>query len=481
VKLLKNMLYSTAFQMLVILMPLITQPYISRVLQPTGVGINAYTASIVNYFILFGGLGISTYGNREIAYHQKDREERSRLFFELFALQLIAAIVAIVAYGIFIALMPQWRIFYLVQGIALIAAALDISWYFMGVENFRVIVVRNAIVKLVIVVLTFVLVKSPDDLWIYILLVVLSSLLGNLTVWPFLRKELIHIPWRKLKIWRHLKPTLLLFLPQIMISIYLSLNKTMLGAMDGVQSSGFFSESDMIVRTAFTLVTSFGAAFLPHLSNLLSESQNDRVKALVFKSLDLSNAISFLIMAGIMGVSQTFAVYFFGSAYKVVGSLMFVQSFMVIFVAWSLVLGKQYIMAARRNKELAVSYAIALVVNVIANFILIPVLGAMGAIIATVLTEVTVTVCQVWIVRDVFKLHELLRGVWKYFVAGVVTFGAVFLLDCVMPVNVGCYIVQAVVGMVAYGALLLVFHAAIVDEVKGFIQGFLAHRNTKKA
>lgn len=472
-KLIKNMMYSTVYQMLALILPLVTIPYISRVLGSTGVGINAFTSSFTNYFVLIAYLGIRSYGNREIAYHQGNVKERSKIFWELTLLKLITVLIAVIGYLIFIAFQPQWQLYFLVQGLALIAVLFDSSWYFMGVENFRIIVLRNTVIQIILVILTFILVKAPNDLWIYITLITGAPLLGNLSVWPFLRRELIKVSIRELKIWRHLRPTLALFLPSIIISVYLSLNKSMLGVMDSISSPGYFSQSDSLVRAAYTLVTAFGAAFLPRLSNLLSKRQEKEAKELSLKSLEVSNALTFLIMAGIMGVSHSFSIYFFGKEFAIVGNLMFVQALMIIFIAWSFVLGQQYLLAARRNKEFALAHVPALAANVIINLILIPIMGTMGAIIATVVTEATVALMELWFMRDIFSPKEFFHGIWKYLISGGVVFAIVYYMDYHMSMSIFSYLAQAAVGVIVYVILLLVLRAGVVPIVKPFIKGFL--------
>lgn len=469
-KFVKNMLYSTVYQMLSIIVPLITTPYVSRVLGATGIGINAYTYSIVMYFVLAGGLGIQLYGNREIAYNQRNIEEKSKVFYELVILKFIAIFIASIPYLIFSMYQGDLKIYFMLQGLALLGSALDISWYFMGVENFRILVVRNTIARLLLLILTFVLVKTANDLWIYIFLTMLAPLLGNLTVWPFLKKEFVPVKFRDLNILRHLKPTLLLFLPQITMTIYLSLNKTMLGIMDGVVSAGYYSQSDMIIRTAFTLVSSFASAFLPRLSSLFSEKKHSEIKNLTLKSFDLSVALSILIMAGIMGVSQTFAIFFFGKDFEEVGPLIFVQSLMILFVGIAVVAGNQYLLAANRTKEYTISVSIGLAVNVIFNFIMIPFFGVMGAVITTVLTELSVALYQLWAIRDVFTLKEIMHGFWKYLIAGLATFIVVFVLEQIMNVSVLSYTIQAVLGTLVYALIVWLLQAPIVAEVKNIIR-----------
>lgn len=472
-KLIKNMIYSTSYQLLALILPLVTAPYVSRILEPEGIGIFSVTSAYATYFVLLGGMGITLYGNREIAYAISDIKKRSKLFFEINALRGGSVLVSSIIFIISIWFQPQYQNLYLLQGILIIATALDISWFFMGMENFKVVVVRNTIIRIITVILTFILVRTVNDLWIYILLVVISQLFSNLSLWPFLRKNIIYIPPIEWKVLRHLKPTLWLFLPQIATQIYLSLNKNMLGVLDGMTAAGYFNQSDTIIRVSFTVVSSFGAAFLPRLSSMYAQGQTEDVQKLTLKSLDLSYAISFLIMAGIMGVSHTFATFFFGKQYDQVSGLMLVQATMIIFVALASVLGNQYLLSSGRTKEFAISSLWGLVVNIALNLMLIPKIGAMGAVISTVFTEVATTSYQLWVLRDTFTLKEIFHGVWKYMIGGVVVFIVLFTLNNNMTVSALNYLIQTIISILIYLVILYVLRAPVNSLVSPYIKKLL--------
>lgn len=229
----KNYLYNAFYQVFILIIPLITTPYLSRVLGPTGVGINSYTNSIIQYFILFGSIGVNLYGNRQVAFVRRDRDKLTATFYEIFFMRVGTIALAYVAFLLFLAVTNRYQTYYLAQSLSVIAAAFDISWFFMGMENFSVTVLRNFVVKLITLVSIFTLVKSEADLTTYILILSLSLLLGNLTLFPSLHRYIGKLQWQKLRIWRHFKPSVVLFIPQIATQIYLVVNKTMLGSING--------------------------------------------------------------------------------------------------------------------------------------------------------------------------------------------------------------------------------------------------------
>lgn len=462
------MLYNASYQILALILPLITVPYVARILSPEGVGINAYTNSIVTYFTLVGALGVALYGNREIAFVQKKKYERSKVFWELVILKFFSVGIATILFLSFVVTREKWQIYFLLQGFNLLATMFDISWYFIGIEDFKKIVIRNTIVKLTTVILTFVLVNDKGDLGLYIFLLAFSMFLGNLTVWPFLKEEVTFVPFKELQITRHIGPTLHLFLPQITMQIYLSLNKSMLGAMDSVVSAGYFDQADKIIRVLFTFVAALGGVFLPRLSNLFSENRGSEAKNLLLKLIDLSNAISLLMIGGIIGVSSTFAIFFFGREYEAVGPLMAVQSLMILLISYGNALGTQYLLASRRTRAYSMSAVAGLVTNVTLNFALIPFWGAMGATVSTVMTELVVSLYQAISLRDVFSFKELTRGLWKYTVGALLVIIVLNTMIPFLPVNMLGYAILGGVGLVVYVLVIIVLKAPILELIADF-------------
>ncbi len=463
-------MYNTVYQVLILILPLITAPYVSRTLGTTGVGIYSSTAAWLGYFVLAGGLGITLYGNREIAYHQKDKESRSRIFYELLSLKFITVTIALIAYLIFIFFQNKWEIYFLLQGITLIAVAFDVSWFFMGLENFKVIVVRNTIIRLLLTIAIFVFVRTPNDLWLYILLLALSTLIGNMTVWPFLRREIIRIPVRSLNIFQHLRPVTMLLLPQVSITIYTSLNKNLLQIFSGLDSVAYFTQTYMIIILGATLVSSFNSAFLPHLSGLFSSGESEKVKPLILKSIDLGNCISILCISGIIGVSQTFAVFYFGKNFAPVGSLLAVGSLTIFFLALTNALSTQYLLAAKKMHEYMMSTVVGLIVNVIFNLALIPILGTMGAIIATILTEVSVATYILWKLRNLFTIKEVFHGLWKYVIDGALVFVFLDFVNNNFPISILNYLIQTIIAVLIYIITLYVLRAPANSLVSPYIK-----------
>ena len=264
----KNYIYNLAYQILIIILPVITTPYISRVLGVENIGIYSYTLSISAFFILFGSLGIALYGKREIAYMQKDKKRYTIAFWEILILRVITMSISLLIFGLTFARNGEYQNYFKILILEIIANCIDISWFFQGLEEFKKTVIRNMIVKIVSVVCIFVFVKTREDLTKYFIIYVLSMLIGNGSLWLYLPRFLTKVKLNELNVKKHFKPTFSLFLPQIATEIYTILDRTMIGLIVNDKSEvGFYDQSQKIIKMLLTLITSLGTVMLPRIAN----------------------------------------------------------------------------------------------------------------------------------------------------------------------------------------------------------------------
>lgn len=475
-KVVKNYLYNASYQILNLLIPLITVPYISRVLGAHDVGINEYTNSWVTFFYLMGQMGITLYGNREVAYHRDDLYERSRTFWGVEALQLLTVSVSLIAYLVAVFLFSTtFKYYFLLQGIWIIATGLDVSWYFMGLENFKVTVVRNTFVRLISIVLIFTIVKDVNDLGKYIAILGGTQLVGNLTLWPYLKDNLV---WVKISEWhpfKHFYPALLLFIPTITTQVYLVLNRLMLGRMSTQVSLGNFGQADKIVKFVLAIVTATGTVMLPHVANKFAKGDIKGVRDSLYSSFNFVSAISVPMMFGLMAISERFAPWFLGADFELAGRIMFLESPIIVLIAWSNVTGTQYLMPVNRVKEYTTSVTVGAVSNIIFNLFLIEGWGANGAAVATVLSEFLVSAAQIAMIRGTIKRRQLFREQWKYFLSGFLMYLVVNRVCMVINMTIANLCLEVGIGIVVYLLGLLVTKASIVGEAQKLIKNKTNH------
>lgn len=470
-KVIKNYLYNAGYQILNMIIPLITVPYISRVLGAHDVGINEYTNSWVTFFFLMGQMGITLYGNREVAYHRDDLYKRSQTFWGVEALQLLTVSSAFVLYLVAVFLFSTtFKEFFLLQAIWIIATGVDISWYFMGLEEFRITVVRNTLVKIASLILIFTVVKTSNDLGKYILILGASQLVGNLTLWPYLRGNIVWVSIKKWHPFKHFYPSLLLFIPTITTQVYLVLNRLMLGRMSTQADLGNFGQADKIVKFVLAVVTATGTVMLPHVANKFAKGDIKGVRNSLYSSFNFVSAIAIPMMFGLMAIAKKFGPWFLGREFVLAGSVIFLEAPIILLIAWSNVTGTQYLMPVNRVKEYTTSVTIGALSNVIFNFVLIGKYGANGAAIATVGSEFLVTASQLWMIHSTISRRKLFRETWKYLFCGMVMFIVVNRICSVINMTVANLILEVVVGAIIYLLGLILTKASILDEAQKLLK-----------
>ena len=451
----KNYIYNLIYQVLTLVLPLITTPYLSRVLGATPIGIYSYTYSIVSYFLLFGALGVAFYGQREIAYVNEDKQKRKKVFWEIVTCRFVTMFIAIIIYYMFFMRKGEYSIYYRIWFMELIATAFDISWFFQGLEEFKKTVIRNVVVRLVSVTLIFVLVKVPQDLIKYITIYAIADLVGNLSLWVYLPKYFQGIKIEKIKTFSHLHAIILLFIPQIANQVYNLLDKTMIGRIIADKSEvGFYEQGQKVIRVLLTLVTSLGIVMIPRMASTFASGDKEKMAQYMKNSFKFVFFLAFPIVFGLMSVSKSFVPLFFGEGYDKVVTLLIVISPTIILTGMANVIGTQYLLPTKRQKEYTITIAIGLAVNFILNYILIHLYSSIGASIATVLSEFIVVAAQMYVIRKDINPKDVIKLSYKYILAGGVMLGVSFMLNLIFGVGVKTIVIQVITGILVYVFML---------------------------
>ncbi len=470
-RVIKNYIYNTAYQLLVLIAPLITTPYVSRVLGATGIGIYSYAQSIATYFVLVGAVGTTLYGQREIAYAQNDRERRSEVFWEITIFRFIAVALCTIVYVSIFGFGKEYSYVYRIFTVEVIATAFDISWFFMGIENFRLTVIRNTIIKVAGIILVFIFVKTPDDVAVYTACMTVPVLLGNISLWISLPKYLTKIPISSAGIKRHIKPAVILFVPQLATEVYVVLDKTMLGALaSDMNEVGYYTQASKIVKIVLLLVTSLGTVMLPAMSAAFAQGKMDTIVNSIKKAFRFVFLLGFALLFGLCGIAKTFVPIFFGSGYDEVVPLMIMISPVLILIAMSNVMGKQYLLPTHQEKAYTISVITGAAVNFIFNWILIRKFNAAGASIATVIAEFSVTAVQAWHVHKQIHIFTCITPGFKYLVCGAVMGAVVYFTGEMLGAGFLTLIVQTAVGVLVYAFELIITKDTMLREGIGMIK-----------
>ena len=456
----KNYLFNTSYQILALIVPLITTPYVSRVLTANGIGIYSYTFSIVSYFVLFSALGTSTYSNRNLGIVRDNIEERTKFFWEIFSLRAILSSLSLVIYFSYVIFFAENKFIAALQGIYLLDVMMDVTWFFQGMENFKMIAVRNYVIKLVNVIFIFTMVRDESDLWLYVFGLSFWTLLANISMWLPLRKLIKGPNIRHIQPFNNISIIIQLFVPTIASQIYTMLDKSMIGWISGKASeNGCYEQSDKIVKMSITLIIALGTVTIPKISRLFAQGKMDGMKKLLYRSYRFVWALGCALMFGVIGINFVLVPVFFGPGYDRVKIILPILSTLFIIMGLNHTTGRQYLISTGRQKAYMYIVIVGGIINVLVNAACIPFFGAVGAAIGSVIGEIVILIVQLTYVYKIkeFEIHKIFSSSWHYIIAGVVMMTVTLFAQRVLPANFIGLAALIVIGAVCYCLILLIF------------------------
>lgn len=461
----KNFLYNAFYQVLTLILPLITTPYISRVMGAERVGVYSYAYSIAYYFGMFILLGTNNYGNRTIASVRDDKKNLSKTFWSIYAMQLFLGLFVSTVYLMYVFVIAEEQMMALLQIIYLISVALDISWFFFGIEQFKLTVTRNTIIKILTVVAMLLFVKSIDDLYIYALIMVGSSLISQIFLWIFLKDYVIFQKITLCDIKKHIIPNLILFIPVIAISLYALMGKIILGNMSSMIEVGYFESANKLTVIPTMAVTALGTVMLPRISNMVSHGQHEETQKYLEKSLIISVFLSSSMALGISAVSKEFVPLFYGEGFDKCKILIPILVLSSIFVSWANVIRTQYLIPYKKDKIYIQSVFLGAIINIILNILLIPTLQSIGAAIASLSAEIIVSVFQTFKVRKELHIRSYLKKSIPFLIIGFIMYAIVIQVPFINN-NIITIIIKVIVGGLIYLSLSVLYYKySLIENV----------------
>lgn len=427
----RNFAYNVLLNLSKVIFPLITAPYISRVLEPDGIGLLNFANTYAGYFALFAVLGIPTYGIREVAKIHEDKNRLSRLVSELISVSFIATFIVTLIYVASIFLIGQLdenRMLFLVTGFLLYLAPLRIDWFYSGLEQFKYITLRTVIIRIISIVCMFVFVRTKSDLLVYVILNVGGTICGD--VWNYvkllqsgIKPKLTFVGLKK-----HLSPLFLLFASSVAISIYQVLDTLMLGFMADYQQVGFYNSATHISKAVISIVGSLSAVALPKMSQCYKAKEIDRINDLVSKSFLLVSFIALPATIGLACLAPTFVPLFFGAKFSGTIIPLMILSLLIVIIGLNGIPCIQILVGLGYDRLFCYAVLVGGVSNFLLNLILIPTWGANGAAIASVCAETLVLGSSVWYVYHKTPVH--LKVSWLNLFKSL--FGALLFLPTIL-------------------------------------------------
>ena len=452
-----NILYNAVYQIFLVLVPLITVPYLSRILGPKTYGIYSNVNNIVQFLMIFCTLSVSYIGMRTISQIRAfgSEQDLTKAFWGLWYFQAIAGFVTVV---IVIAVTSFFKIKYgqylLLMVPYLISAQVDISWFFQGLADFGRVVLKNTAVKLVSVILILLWVKNPGDLWKYMLIMSVSTMLGSFVFWFDIHRY-VGGPVKHFYQYRvTVRAIITLLIPQIATQIYTSLDKPILGLFQNSTQVAFYDNSQRISNMVLGIVTSISLVIMPKMAGEGKKEQRIVLK----KSLEATVMLGTLFAVIIMANTKEFVPFFFGHKFIPMTPLMFFFTLTIIMIPTGGVFANQFALANHRDRDYAIPVIVGAFLEVILSYFLDQLYGATGAMIAILITEFIVLLLRLWIVRDGYDFKYSFREIPKYFIIAAI----VLLVGLLLPQMFA----SAFLNMLCKSIIMFVLYIALMFLLK---------------
>lgn len=458
----KNFIFNLINTVSVLVFPLITFPYASRILLADGMGQVQFYHSIISYIILLTSIGIPLYGIREVARVRDDKEKLSKTTLELFFLSFLFSLVGYIIVAILCLTVGKVQDnipLFLIISSSIFLTSIGCPWFYSGVEEFKYVTCLNIVVKIASVIFLFIFVKTKADLLLYGVYSVLGSIGNYLVNFIRLRKYISFkgLSLKSLQLFRHVKPAAAVFLLNIITSIYINLDTVMLGFLSGTTAVGYYNGATKLSHLLVTLVTSLGTVLLPRTSNLLENGKNEEFYALSSKSYNFITMMSFPMLCGVLLLSPSIIMLFCGPGFIPSIEVLRIISPIIVFIGISNLIGIQMLYPMGKIKLVTISTGVGAAVNLILNIILIPSMAQNGAALATVIAEFSVMATQVIFARNLIHIPLLSKKTLLYFAASLLMMFICYLVMKVIDKDYLKVIIVPVVGFLAYGGLMVVF------------------------
>lgn len=416
-KTISNIFFNGIYQVFAILLPIITVPYVSRILGSYYLGEFSYFNSICIFLSIFVFWGLNQFGTKLIS--ENSGYERTKIFFQLWSIQITIGLVIFFLFLIISLLSDQRKILILFLPY-MASLLLDLSWFYIGISEIKKVILRNTFVKIVSIFLIFLLVKSERDFSTYILVNTSGNLLANL-FFIFSLKEFIDINQRKFFSFpfEYFKTGLGLLVPQIAVQVYTSLDKVVIGTIAGSVQLSYYDQSQKIVRILLALVGSVSLILMPEMAR--QKNVKDTFMKIFNTSLDMTLVISMLLAIIVSINTKLFIPWFFGSEFSPMTFNMMLSSLLIIFISYGGVFANQYALSMGLYRIYSLPYIIGAIMNIILNLLLVSKWSSLGGTISLIATELIVCLLRVFLLRNEINIFDIFRRQFVIFISGVVT------------------------------------------------------------
>lgn len=476
-----NFLYQFIYQCVVLVIPLIVSPYLTRTLGSEPLGIYTYTNSIAYYFVLVAMMGIGKHGQRIIAERKSDEFALRKTFWSLFIFHVIVSIFAFVLYlGYAFFLCGEDRAVTIAQCIYVLSACFDITWLYQGLEKFRTVVIRNAVLKVLECIAIFSFVKSSEDLLVYTIIMASSACIGQLVLLPSTIKELPPVRFQEQDVAEHVKPMSVLFIAAIAASLYTVFDKTLLGILSTKSNVAFYEYANKIVAIPRTFITVISTVLFPRACLIISKNGREEMDKNCSISLLINFFIGFASIFGLIGVGNLLARIYFGEDFSICGDIIAVMSPVILIIGLGEIVRSLYIYPLKKDSSMVKILFVNALANVVLSALLISIIGVYGAVIGTIAAELTGLIMEIWICREWLPLKMFIKEGLPFFFIGLFMFLSIELLNLVLPETSTTLLLEVLVGALLYIGLTFAYCYFLRKDYRVYILAMIEKVKKKR-
>lgn len=422
-----NFIYQVLYNVVTMVIPLVVTPFLTRALLENEIGRFTYTRSVASYFVIFAMMGIAKYGQRVISQNIDDEIKLRKSFWSLFFVHVIFSIIALVTYLFVVSIfIYESKKLFLIQGIYVGSALFDITWLYYGLEDFKGVVIPNAVIKVIEAILYLIFIKNPDDVLLYAFINCIIVLLSQLVLLPKAIKEIkpIAFSWKHCQV--HIKPLIVLAVAVVGISLYTVFDTTLLGLFSTNDNVAFYEYSNRIAKIPLTVASIIGTVLFPRACKLAAQNNTIEQKKYMNYSMIIISIIGAVSFWGLLTVGEPLAELYLGENFRNCGSIIAALSPLVYIIGVGDVVRTQYMIPNGMDKEYIISITFNAITNLLLSTVLILVLPqnlqVYGAVIGTVAAEGVGMIYQLILCKKIISLKDLLKTVSSTFFIGAIMY-----------------------------------------------------------
>lgn len=445
----QNIIYQSLYQMIRILTPLITIPIVSRAFGPSGIGIYSFSFNVVQYFLMFANVGVQLYFNRLIADVDNSKHDISQRFWNIFVSKFLLSSFMLLLYILVISIfVHDYYLIFLLQGIYLIGAAFDISWFYAGIEKFKLPSLSNMLTSLIVLLVVSFFINDKSDLILYVSTLSIMTVVNQLPLFLALKGKINRTSLQWYEIWKITKVSMAYLLPNGQLNILTSIACLVLGFINTYKEVGIFSNTFNILMVIIVLINTIDLVMIPRITKQ-SKKDKDSINQSLEQNINIQMMLTIPMVLGVVAIMPGFYWWFFGESFKDSVKLMKFLSILLFIIPLNMLISRQYLIIKGYVLRYNLSMIFAIITNLLLSILLISFLGIYGAAIARVITELIILISRI---IDIFKENIKIdtTNLIKNIISAIIMFLILNIMNQYLPKEIYVTLIDIVVGVMIY-------------------------------